>query len=194
MMLTIKTKFSSARPCLRSLWYSRDELSLRGAWKILYLYKTVVVASYVWVRDHFGKIPDISQHKRFPLGFSDSYITVDTCQSITAKQFFCFGSSLQLFDGLALTSSKALGKSYPKISVKMIWRFLENIIFLPSLALAMNTIISTTSMRMLTKVRFLSWVSCSLANWTQEELALFLLLVQEIRAIGTGPAQYKNPL
>lgn len=158
------------------------------AWEILYLYKTVVVASYVWVRDHFGKIPEISQNKRFPLGFSDSYISwVDTWQSITAKQFFCFGSSLQLFDGL-------VGKSYPKISVKMIWRFLEIIIFLPSLALAMNTIISTTSMRMLTKVRFLSWVSCSLANWTQEELALFLLLVQEIRAIGTGPAQDKNPL
>lgn len=133
------------------------------------------------------------KHKRFPLGFSDSYIRVDTCQSITAKQFFCFGSSLQLFDGLALKSSK-VGKSYPKISVKMIWRFLENIIFLPSLALAMNTIISTMSMRMLTKVRFLSWVSCSLANWTQEELALLLLVVQEIRAIGTGPAQDKNLL
>ena len=155
--------------------------------EILDLYKTVVVASYVWVRDHFGKIPEISQNKRFPLGFSDSYIRVDTWQNITAKQFFCFGSSLQLFDGL-------VGKSYPKISVKMIWRFLEIIIFLPSLALAMNTIISTTSMRMLTKVRFLSWVSCSLANWTQEELALFLLLVQEIRAIGTGPAQDKNLL
>ena len=163
------------------------------AWEILDLYKTVVVVSYVWVRDHFGKIPEISQKKRFPLGFSDSYIKVDTCQSITTKQFFCFRSLLQLFDGLAFKKSSKVGKSYPKMSVKMIW-FLENIIFLPSLALAMNTIISTTSMRMLTKVRFLSWVSCSLANWTQEELALFLLLVQEIRAIGTGPVQDKNPL
>ena len=109
------------------------------------------------------------------------------------SNFFCFRSLLQLFDGLAFKKSSKVGKSYPKMSVKMIW-FLENIIFLPSLALAMNTIISTTSMRMLTKVRFLSWVSCSLANWTQEELALFLLLVQEIRAIGTGPVQDKNPL
>ena len=39
-------------------------------------------------------------------------------------------------------------------------------------------------MRMLTKVRFLSWVSCSFACLTHEELAEESL-VHEIRAIGT---------
>ena len=68
-----------------------------------------------------------------------------------------------------------------------------NILYLPSLALAMNTMNSTTNMRTLTKVRFLSWVSCSSAKIKHDDSSLLLesppelwwSLVHQISGIGT---------